>query len=205
MIAYLKGLVLEIGESWVVLDVQNVGYQVFCSQKTLQNFTIKDQQCALHIETVVREDLIQLYGFGSPSEKEAFQVLRTVQGVGMKMALSILSTLTSEELAHAIVHQDKTKLVLAEGVGPKVASRIISELKDKVSRLGDPLSINNVIPINKQSNQNRLIDDAVSVLVNLGYKRLEALDAAQKAFYDFGSDIPEMDQVIRKSLQTLAR
>lgn len=198
MIAHLHGLILDITDHYVVVDVHGVGYQVFCSTQTLKDLN-PQESCKLHIETIVREDLIQLYGFVSAVEKQAFQILRTVQGVGMKMALSILSVIPAMELPIVIMNQDKIRLTQADGVGPKLALRIFTELKDKIHSVGG-MSQSNVISIP----QGALIHDATSVLVNLGYKRNEAQTVAQKVYDEMNHD-DNIEVLIRQSLKVLTR
>ena len=131
MIAKLKGLVDTIGEDSCIIDVNGVGYLVFASAKTLGRLVLKGS-VSLLIETVVREDSITLFGFADPLEKEWFNTLTKVQGVGAKVALSILSVLLPSQLAQAVAAQDKNSFARANGVGPKLAARIVTELKDKI-------------------------------------------------------------------------
>jgi len=131
MIGKLKGIVDTIGEDFAILDVQGVGYVVFCSGRTLQKLPRLGEPAAMAIETQMREDSIRLYGFISDAEREWFRLLQSVQGVGAKVALAIQTVLDSSELAFAIARQDKAAIARAPGVGPKLAARIIAELKDK--------------------------------------------------------------------------
>ncbi len=131
MIGKLKGLVDSFGEDWVILDVGGVGYQVHCSTRTLQTLPAVGEAAVLAIETYVREDMIRLYGFGSDVEREWFRLLMTVQGIGAKVALAILGVLKPGDLATAIAMGDKAQIARAQGVGPKVAARVVAELKDK--------------------------------------------------------------------------
>ena len=135
MIAKLTGTVDSSGEDWVVLDVNGVGYLIFCSVKTLRSLPVDGGVTSLQIETHVREDHIHLYGFQGAGEKAWFTLLQTVQGVGAKVALAILSLFGSEELIQIVVAADKTALTRVSGVGPKVAGRITAELKDKVAKM----------------------------------------------------------------------
>src|SRR6185436_12960180 len=130
MIGKLKGLVDSYGEDYVILDVGGVGYQVHCSSRTLQALPSPGEAAVLSIETYVREDQIKLFGFRTDTEREWFRLLQTVQGVGAKVALAVLSTLPPAELANAIALRDKAAVSRTPGVGPKVAERIVSELKD---------------------------------------------------------------------------
>lgn len=201
MIALLQGTILDIHDPFVIVDVQGVGYQVFCSQKTLRTLSI-DTPSKLHIEMVVREDALQLFGFPDQNEKRAFQMLRTVQGVGAKMALSILSALSPEELAFVVTQQDKARLTQAEGVGPKLALRICTELKDKIITLQGSFS-SQVIPLHQATKNNH--EDVISALVNLGYKKSDASAASQKAYEDLNEENVDIETMIRNSLKLLAR
>ena len=144
MIGKLKGIIDSYGEDFIVLDVNGVGYLVHCSARTLQELPGTGQAATLSIETHVREDQIRLFGFLSDVEREWFRLLQTVQGVGAKVALSVLSTLKPGDLASAIALRDKAMVARTPGVGPKVAERIVTELKDKSPGLcgrrsrGDP-------------------------------------------------------------------
>ena len=131
MIGKLKGLINSYGEDYVILDVGGVGYQVHCSSRTLQALPSPGEAAVLSIETYVREDQIKLFGFRSDPEREWFRLLQTVQGVGAKVALAVLCTLAPAELANAIALRDKAAVARTPGVGPKVAERIVTELKDK--------------------------------------------------------------------------
>ena len=190
MIAKLKGVVDTIGDDYAIIDVNGVGYLVFASAKTIGKLVV-DTAVSLMIETVVREDSITLYGFADALEKEWFNTLTKVQGVGAKVCLSILSILSSSQLAQAIAAQDKTSFSRANGVGPKLAARIVTELKDKIvsvptaevsrnisealnvdSETGEILSYENNL-IARDDDPTKM-EDAISALVNLGYQRLEA-------------------------------
>lgn len=191
MIAKLRGIVDSFGEDSLILDVNGVGYLVFASVKTLSKL-VKGAETVLYIETVVREDNISLYGFASPLEKEWFVTLTKVQGVGAKVCLSILSVLSPANLTQAIAAQDKTSFTRASGVGPKLAARIVTELKGKMVGLAlgadsadyalaiqdESLAQN----VEAQENKNeKMIEDAISALINLGYQRIEAYQAVNKA------------------------
>lgn len=182
MIAKLKGLVDSNGEDWVIIDVGGVGYLVFCSSKTLARLPQAGQATALHIETHVREDHITLYGFADLGERDWFRLLTTVQGVGSKVALALLSALSAEDLSRAISAGDKAMLSRANGVGPKLAARLVTELKDKA--VGIALG-----PVMVQAGPAAAaaplgagpLEDAISALVNLGYRRVEAHGAVLRA------------------------
>ncbi len=188
MIAKLRGIVDSIYEDSCVIDVSGVGYLVFSSSKTLSKL-VREKEVALLIETVVREDSISLYGFYEPLEKEWFNTLTKVQGVGAKVCLSILSALSPNELAAAVAAQDKASFSRAAGVGPKLAARLTTELKGKIVTvpMGDvDLSTLNIedekTPVVENMAAGNLLEDVVSALVNLGYQRVEAYQAATRAY-----------------------
>ena len=143
MIGKLKGLIDSYGEDYVLLDVGGVGYQVHCSARTLQHLPSPGEAAVLSIETYVREDQIKLFGFRSDQEREWFRLLQTVQGVGAKVALAVLGTLAPSDLANAIALRDKAAVARTPGVGPKVAERIVTELKDKAPAFAnvDPAAV----------------------------------------------------------------
>lgn len=179
MIAALTGIVELLGEQSIIVNVQGVGYMVHVSQKAKAFCTSEEGKTVrLIIQTLVKEDSIDLYGFSAPLEKDFFNLLMTVQGVGAKVALSILSVLAVDDLVQAIVMQDKAPFLKADGVGPKVASRIMIELKDKVSSLGaqifSPKGFDAAFP-------QHACFDAVEVLCTLGYKRPAAELAVKDA------------------------
>ena len=185
MIANLKGLVDSVGTDWVVMDVGGVGYLVFCSSRTLGRLPHIGEATALLIETQVREDHIHLYGFAEANEREWFRLLLTVQGVGNKVALAILSALTGEDLSRAIAAADKSMLSRAQGVGPKLAARLVTELKDKA--VGIALSpFPETAAIGSAPLEAGPLEDAISALVNLGYRRVEAHAAVLKASESLG-------------------
>ena len=194
MIAKLKGIIDTIGEDYCIIDVSGVGYLVFASAKTLSKM-IKGAATSLLIETVVREDSITLYGFADAWETEWFNTLTKVQGVGAKVCLSILSVLGPNQLAQAVSAQDKASFTRASGVGPKLAARIVTELKDKIVTIPITDSLkeidmnpnqetenyeDSIAMLNASSDPSKT-DDAISALVNLGYQRLEAYRAVNKA------------------------
>ena len=204
MIGKLKGLIDSYGEDFVILDVNGVGYVVQCSSRTLQKLPRPGEASALAIETQVREDSIRLFGFESESERDWFRLLQNVQGVGAKVALAILSILSPGELASAIATQDKAMVARAPGVGPKLAARIVAELKDKAPAFGavDPLVAKlsgdvdaDVAPL--------AVRDAISALVNLGYGRPQAAAAVAASVKKLGEGA-ETGALIRQGLKELA-
>ena len=200
MIARLKGLVDQVGEDWAVIDVGGVGYLVYCSSRTLSRLPRLGEAVALYIETHVREDHIHLFGFFEEAERAWFRLLQTVQGVGSKVALAILSTLTADDLANAIASGDKAMLSRPSGVGPKLAARLATELKDKVAGIAAPGSF---APAMAAASGGGL-EDAISALVNLGYRRSEAQMAVVKAsaILGEGAAVPAL---IRVGLQELGK
>ena len=171
----------------------------FCSNKTLSQLPPKGEACKLYIETIVREDAFMLYGFKDAVEQDWFNLLTTVQGVGARVGLAILSVAEGNELSLAIASQDKAYVARADGVGPKLATRIVTELKDKVGAFGDAsVSVSSTPSAPANSN----MEDAVSALTNLGYKRMEALQAIQKASKD--QDNAPVDILIRDGLKVLS-
>jgi Holliday junction DNA helicase RuvA len=201
LIAKLKGVVDSVDADSAVVDVGGVGYLVSASARTLRNLSAGDAVTVL-VETIVREDAIALYGFLETAERDWFRILTTVQGVGARVALSILSTLSPDEIARAIAAQDRATLSRPAGVGPKLAARLATELKDKAAAFGvAPLGKGVEAPAMPAGSIN---EDAVSALVNLGYKRVEAFGAVARVTQRLGAEA-RLDAVIRAGLQELAR
>ena len=201
MIAKLKGVVDTVDADSVIVDVGGVGYLVSASARTLRELVVGDAVTVL-VETIVREDAIALYGFLETAERDWFRILTTVQGVGARVALSILSTLSPDEIARAIAAQDRATLSRPAGVGPKLAARLATELKDKAAAFGvAPLGKGVEAPAMPAGSIN---EAAVSALVNLGYKRVEAFGAVARVAQRLGAEAP-IDALIRASLQELAR
>src|SRR6476660_6875145 len=187
MIGKLRGVIDTYGEDYVIVDVGGVGYLVHCSARTLQALPAQGEAVTLAIETHVREDQIKLFGFTSDLEREWFRLLQTVQGVGTKVALAILGTLKPADLASAIALRDKTAITRTPGVGPKVADRIVTELKDKAPAYADIDPA--VVRLSGAVDENRAprpVADAVSALVNLGYGQPQAAAAIAAAARNVG-------------------
>jgi Holliday junction DNA helicase RuvA len=205
MIGKLKGLIDSFSEDFVILDVGGVGYQVHCSARTLQALPSLGEAATLSIETYVREDQIKLFGFRSDVEREWFRLLQTVQGVGAKVALAVLGTLPPADLANAIALRDKAAVARTPGVGPKVAERIVTELKDKAPAFADVdpgvIRLSGAI---EESRAPRPIADAISALINLGYGQPQAAAAIAAASRAAG-DKAETAQLIRLGLKELAK
>jgi len=201
LIAKLKGVVDSVDTDSAVIDVGGVGYLVSASSRTLRDL-VAGGPATMLVETIVREDAIALYGFLETAERDWFRILTTVQGVGARVALSILSTLSPDEIARAIAAQDRATLSRPAGVGPKLAARLATELKDKAAAFGvAPLGKGVEAPAMPAGSIN---EDAVSALVNLGYKRVEAFGAVARVTQRLGADA-RLDAVIRAGLQELAR
>ena len=205
MIGKLKGVIDSYGEDFIVLDVHGVGYLVHCSARTLQALPAAGEAATLSIETHVREDQIRLFGFTSDIEREWFRLLQTVQGVGAKVALSILGKMKPGELASAIAIADKASIRRSPGVGPKVAERIVIELKDKAPAYSelDPA----VVQLSGAVNEKRApqpVLDAVSALVNLGYGQPQAAAAVAAASRSAGEGA-DTAQLIRQGLKELSK
>ena len=208
MIGKLRGIVDAVGADHAIIDVGGVGYEVACSSRTLSALPAPGDAVTLSIETHVREDAIKLYGFLSEAERGWFRLLQSVQGVGAKVALSILSTLDVGQLANAIALQDRSMVTRAPGVGPKVALRIVNELRDKAPPLAlvtmqvaGPSQVNG---IKNSSTAPSPAAEAVSALVNLGYAPLQANAAISTAMSKAG-DAARTEDLIRLGLKDLAR
>jgi Holliday junction DNA helicase RuvA len=204
MIGKLKGRVDSFGEDWLIVDVGGVGYHVGCSSRTLAALPGVGEAATLFTEMLVSQDNIRLVGFASAQERDWFRLLQSVQGVGTKVALAILSTLSVGELGTAIALQDKAMLGRANGVGKKLAERIVIELKDKVSSLAavtDPQM--GKLSGELQGPLPTAATDAVSALVNLGYGQSQAGAAVATALRKHGDDQPT-EKLIRQALKELA-
>jgi Holliday junction DNA helicase RuvA len=202
MIGKLKGIVDSHGEDFVILDVQGVGYIVHCSGRTLQKLPRPGEAATLAIETHMREDSIKLFGFASEAERDWFRLLQSVQGVGAKVALAIQTVLDVAELASAIACQDKAAIARAPGVGPKLAARIASELKDKAAAsdaAGAPEARAGL-----DGGQPAAAQDALSALVHLGYGRPQAAAAVAASVAALGEGAAAAELILR-GLKELAR
>jgi Holliday junction DNA helicase RuvA len=203
MIGKLRGLVDSYGDDFVILDVGGVGYLVQCSARTLQRLPRPGEAAVLSIETQVREDAIRLFGFVNDGERDWFRLLQGVQGVGSKVALSILGILSTADLTTAVALADKAAIARASGVGPKLAARIVSELKDKAPVFGsvDPL----VATLSGEPEPGHAVGpthDAISALVNLGYGRPQAAAAVATGLAVLGAEATAA-ALIRRGLKEL--
>jgi Holliday junction DNA helicase RuvA len=204
MIGKLKGILDSIGDETIIIDVGGVGYEVHCSARTLGSLPSLNEACTMMIETHVRETEIKLFGFANEMERDWFKLLQSVQGVGAKVALAIQSTLSASDLASAIALQDKAMVARAPGVGPKVAQRIVLELKNKVpaysggaaAEMGLAHDIGDGVA-------SSAVQDAVSALGNLGYSSQQAAGAVSSALAKAGEDA-DSATLIRMGLKELA-
>jgi Holliday junction DNA helicase RuvA len=200
MIAKLTGLVDSAGEDSAVIDVAGVGYLVFASGRTLRWLAAQTGRVSLAVETHVREDHIHLYGFADDLERDWFCLLTTVQGVGARVALAILTALTPDQLADAVLAQDKVQIARAQGVGPKLAQRVTSELKDRVERMAVVRHV--AFAAAGAVVETGTLPDAVSALVNLGYRRGDAFGAVSAAARKLG-DQATVEALVRAGLKEL--
>lgn len=196
MIARLSGILAEIGADTAVIDVSGVGYQVLCSARTLDVLGPVGGEVLLLTELQVREDAWTLFGFGSAQERDAFRALTSVQGVGGRLALAILSVLSPDELARAVSQGDKAMIGRASGVGPKLAARIANELQGKLGVIG----IAGAAPAPRTG----AASDALSALANLGFKPAEASAAVNAAQDELGADA-SLDSLVRLALRKAAK
>ena len=206
MIGKLRGTIDQVNDDRCILDVNGVGYLVFISHKTAQFFRQNQTNLAISlvIETIVKEDAIELYGFFHEIEKIWFLELMKVQGVGAKMAQKILSALTIEELAKALTVGDLKSFNNISGIGPKMASRLTTELKESAKKLGINVSLDfNENLTNQSFSSNQIISDAVSALENLGYKKHDCLKIIN---YVFSQDEKiTLENLITQSLRELSK
>ena len=200
MIARLKGTVDALGDGWAIIDVHGVGYLVSASSRTLGRM-VAGQAAALGVETMVREDAITLFGFADTTERDWFRLLMTVQGVGGKVALALLSALPADELARAIAAGDKTTLSRAQGVGAKLAARLATELKDKAGIVA-PFATAGIAAV--VGGGDDAATEAVSALMNLGYRQVEAAAAIARARTQLG-EAAATAQLVRTGLRELGK
>ena len=202
MIAKLKGLLDETGDDWAVIDVGGVGYLVHCSTKTLAALGEQGEGCTVYTDLQVSENDMRLLGFADAAERDWFRLLNQVQGVGSKVALAILSALSTGEIQSACAGGDAAMVARANGVGPKLAARIVNELKDKAGGLAvSPGGLNGVTSVNTP--RAGAGADAISALENLGFKPAAASRAVQLAIAELGDDAGE-GELIRVALKKAA-
>lgn len=208
MIGQLTGLLIEQNDKdRCLVDVNGVGYVVYASSRTLTRLPRPPEIARILIETIVREDAILLYGFADHQEQEWFRLLTTVQGVGVRMALAILSTLSPEELTTAIMTADKVSLTRASGVGARLATRIITELNGKVDSISDSMIAMPAINQDNQASDVNIIADALLALEGLGFRRIEAQPVVGRIIKRLSEQGEEtkLDLIIREALRELAR
>jgi Holliday junction DNA helicase RuvA len=205
MIGKLKGLVDSYGDDWVLIDCGGVCYEVHCSTRTLQALPRVGEATVVFIETILREDLIRLFGFATETEKSWFLLLTTVQGVGARVALAILSVLSPSELSSAVALQDKAMVGRANGVGPKLAVRIVTELKGKAPAIGavDAGTLGLQTALGEGVAKSN-VADAVSALTNLGYSSAQASAALARVVAKEGEDTAT-EKLIRLGLRELSQ
>lgn len=204
MIGKLKGVIDSYGEDILVLDVGGVGYELYCSAHTLRSLPAPGEAAVLHVETHVREDQIRLYGFATPNEREWFRLLQSVQGVGARVALGVLGTLRPADLASAIAMRDRAAVARSPGVGPKVAERIVTELKDKAPALAAESPAARLAGAVEDRRAPQPHTDAISALVNLGYGQPQAAAAVAAASREAG-EAADAARLIRLGLRELSR
>jgi holliday junction DNA helicase RuvA len=211
MIGKLRGYVEQVRPDHLLLDVQGVGYRVFASATTLEKLRGEGEQVALFIETHVREDHIHLYGFLSEAEQDMFTLLTTVQGVGNKMALAVLSTFSAVDIANIILVQDVTALTRVSGIGKRIAERMVTELKNKLLslELGGSATVmagasraTAPAPTTAASAEASVLADAISALEHLGYSRV---DAHRAAYASMQEGTATLDAAITQALRKLAK
>lgn len=200
MIGKLTGILDSVSDGTLVIDVNGVGYVVQCGVRTLAQLPARGERLSLLIETQIREEEIKLFGFEHETERQWFRLLQSVQGVGARHALAILGVLTPTELAEAVMFQEQGALKRAAGVGTKLAQRIVHELKDRA-----PQGPSNVSPLRPRGEapERRVLTDALSALVNLGYGEADAARAL--ASVAPRSEAQGLEALIRAGLQELAR
>lgn len=198
MIARLSGLLDDFGPDWAVIDVNGVGYLVHCSARTLDALGVRGDRVTVHTELQVSENDMRLIGFASGGEREWFRLLTGIQGVGSKMALAVLSALTVDELQRACAGGDAAMVARAQGVGPKLASRIVNELKDKAGGLAGSSGIPHAV-----ASPGLASADAVSALQNLGFKPNVAAMAVARAIEELGSEAG-LNELVRVALKRVS-
>jgi len=204
MIGKLKGVVDSVEEEALILDVNGVGYLVSASARTLRAIPAVGEPTELLIETHVREDAIRLYGFLTAGERDWFRLLQSVQGVGAKVALGILGALSAEALSTAVARQDKAMMARAPGVGPKLAARLVLELKDKAPALAVADFAHAEARLERAPRLAKAAEDAVFALVSLGYAQAQAAAAVARISTQLGP-AAETAALIRAGLKELAQ
>jgi Holliday junction DNA helicase RuvA len=200
MIARISGILIQKSVTHCVVDVHGTGYRIIVPLSTFYELPKEDQPVVLHVHTHVREDAISLYGFHTREEREVFQMMISVSGIGPKLAVNILSGIAAGELVRAVTEEDLKRLTGIPGVGKKTAERMILELKDKAAKLGrDDVTVCTVAV--KTGDQVK--EDALSALVNLGYKGSAVKDVVDRIMRK-APETPSLDQLLKQALRTLA-
>ena len=200
MIGRLRGRVDGRGDGWVLIDVGGVGYMVEGSARMLDNLPSDGEAVSLAIETYVREDQLRLFGFASEEDRSWFRLLMGVQGVGAKVALAIQGVLSADELTQAVAAEDKAMVARAPGVGPKVAQRIVQELKDKIPEAQFIAAAGHAV----DSESGKVLEEALSALTNLGYQRVQANQALMAARGKLGDEASSIEALIKQALKEMA-
>jgi len=201
MIALINGLLINKSISHVIVETNGIGYRIFVPLTTFYELPSMDQSVTLHIHTHVRQDAISLFGFGTEEEKNVFELMLSVSGIGPRLAINILSGISAEELIRAVSHGNLNRLVSIPGVGKKMAERMILELKDKMVKLSTYEAIYKADGDIEVFDS--IIDDALSALVNLGYKNQKARDVLDKIIKE-SSESLTLDVLLKKALKILA-
>jgi Holliday junction DNA helicase RuvA len=198
MIAQIRGHLIQKSPGSIIVEANGIGYQVFVSLTTFYDLPEFQQNVVLHTYTHVREDLLQLYGFSTPLEKELFQILIGVSGIGPKLAINILSGISPSELVHSLGSRDMARLLSIPGVGRKTAERLLLDLQEKVLKIQS----RGVYPQTVRPSADGMAEDVVSALVNLGYKR----NQAEKAVESVLQQTPEitLEKALKESLRVLS-
>ena len=200
MIGRLRGRVDGRGDGWVLIDVGGVGYMVEGSARMMDNLPGDGEAVSLAIETYVREDQLRLFGFASEEERSWFRLLMGVQGVGAKVALAIQGVLSAQDLTQAVAAEDKAMVARAPGVGPKVAQRIVQELKDKIPEAQFIAAAG----LKVDGEGGKVLEEALSALTNLGYQRMQANQALMAARGKLGDEADSIEALIKQALKEMA-
>ena len=200
MIGRLRGRVDGCGDGWVLIDVGGVGYMVEGSARMMDNLPGDGEVVSLAIETYVREDQLRLFGFASEEERSWFRLLMGVQGVGAKVALAIQGVLSADDLTQAVAAEDKAMVARAPGVGPKVAQRIVQELKDKIPESQFIAAAGHAV----DDADGKVLEEALSALTNLGYQRVQANQALMAARGKLGDEAGSIEALIKQALKEMA-
>ena len=200
MIGRLRGRVDGRGDGWVLIDVGGVGYIVEGSARMMDNLPGDGEAVSLAIETYVREDQLRLFGFASEEERSWFRLLMGVQGVGAKVALAIQGVLSAQDLTQAVAAEDKAMVARAPGVGPKVAQRIVQELKDKIPEAQFIAAAGHKV----DGEGGKVLEEALSALTNLGYQRMQANQALMAARGKLGDEADSIEALIKQALKEMA-